>query len=97
MIKINAAARLKATQQAPTIPGRTSVHEDHSSREVFADSDDVIAPSMSYKEENEKELDKQQDEHQRDMNETNKPSNSDSTAVPNNASAALYRLRASLE
>jgi hypothetical protein len=62
MFEINASTRLKATQQAPTVPGRNTALEDHTGKALLAaeDGKGIIAPAESYKKKNEHELEHEQ-------------------------------------
>ena len=79
MILINASNRLRATTEVwatdsgfpeGPAPQSSTSHEDHSSEEVFAADEEVIAPSTSFKEKNEKEVEKQQDDISKTENKT---------------------------
>lgn len=86
MFKINAATRLKAT----------SSHEDTSGEKLFA-AEDIIAPSDSYKEKNEKQLEQQQTEREteEDKESTSDGANKEGTSVHDMGASAVKRLNAS--
>lgn len=97
MIKINATNRLKATQQAPSIPGKGTSLTDTSGEALMASDDAIIAPSSSYKEKNERDLDRQQNTRETEQHkESTSPTSDMNKTEVKDMSAASVRAVARL-
>lgn len=93
-MKINAATRLKASAVPYVSPAGTA-REDHSGEELHAADDSIIAPSESYREKNEKSLDRQQQQRETEQHKESTSPGSDmsKTAVHVTKSASTPRAK----